>query len=402
MTSLPTLPDLRVAVVHDWLYTYAGAERVLEQFLTLFPQAEVFTLINFLPPGETAFLQGRPVHTSFLQKMPGVRRNHRPYLPLMPVAVEQFDLSGFDLVLSSSYAVAKGAITGPDQKHVSYVHSPARYAWDLQHFYLRQSNLTSGPRAWFARQMLHYIRMWDARTANGVDAFLANSQFIARRIWKTYRRPAQVIYPPVDTARFQLSADKDDYYFTASRMVPYKKIDLIVEAFSRMPDKRLVVVGDGPEMPKVRAKAGLNVHLLGYQPTDVLVRHMQHARAFVFAAEEDFGILPVEAQACGTPVIAFGKGGVLESVRGLTSDRPTGAFFPQQTVEDLIDAVRAFEAERDRIVPAVCRENALRFNPQRFRREIAEAVAQALEDRSEPFQQPRPGEAEGWPRAVQG
>ncbi len=401
MNSIPELPDLRVAVVHDWLYTYAGAERVLEQFLLLFPEADVYTLINFLPPDQTGFLQGRPVHTSFLQKMPRVAKNHRPYLPLMPVAVEQFDLSGYDVVLSSSYAVAKGAITGPDQKHVSYVHSPARYAWDLQHFYLRQSNLLSGPRAWMARQILHYIRMWDARTANGVDSFIANSQFIARRIWKTYRRSAEVIYPPVDTGRFQLAAEKEDFYVTASRMVPYKKIDLIVEAFARMPDKTLVVIGEGPEMPKVRAKAGPNVHLMGFQPTDVLVRHIQRARAFVFAAEEDFGILPVEAQACGTPVIAFGKGGVLESVRGLGSDRPTGAFFDRQDVESLIDAVTAFEAERDRIVPAVCRENALRFNPQRFRREIAESVLRALDDSAGPFAVPRE-EAETWPRAVPG
>jgi len=244
----------------------------------------------------------------------------------MPLAIEQLDVSKHDIILSSSHAVAKGVLTGPDQLHISYVHSPIRYAWDLQHQYLREAGLNKGLKAQAARWLLHKIRMWDYRTANGVDHFVANSQFIARRIKKVYGRTADVIYPPVDVDRFTLNENKDNYYFTASRMVPYKRIDLIVEAFSQMPDRKLVVIGDGSEMSKIKSKATKNVEILGYQPNHVMQEHMQKAKAFVFAAEEDFGITPVEAQACGTPVIAFGKGGSLETVRPFGVDNPTGLF----------------------------------------------------------------------------
>lgn len=226
----------------------------------------------------------------------------------MPLAIEQLDVSKHDIILSSSHAVAKGILTGPDQLHISYVHSPIRYAWDLQHQYLREAGLSKGLKATLARWLLHKIRIWDCRTANGVDHFIANSQFIARRIKKVYGRKADVIYPAVDVERFALQTNKQDYYMTASRMVPYKRMDLIVEAFSHMPTKRLVVIGDGPEMNKIKSKATNNIEILGYQPNDVMQKYMSEAKAFVFAAEEDFGITPVEAQACGTPVIAYGKG----------------------------------------------------------------------------------------------
>lgn len=377
----------RVAVVHDWLTTYAGAERVLEQILSLYPEADVFAICDFLPESERTFLGGRQPRTTFIQKLPGARKYYRHYLALMPLAIEQLDLSSYDLVISSSHAVAKGVLTGPDQLHVSYVYTPIRYAWDLQHQYLRESGLDRGLKGWVAKWMLHRIRMWDVRTANGVDRFIADSGFIARRIWKVYRRESEVIYPPVDVSRFALCATKEDFFLTASRMVPYKKMDLIVEAFTAMPERRLVVIGDGPEWEKIRAKAGSNVTLLGYQSFEVLRDHMQRARAFVFAAEEDFGITPLEAQACGTPVIAYGKGGALETVRDLTVSAPTGVFFDAQTVPSLIAAVERFERDADVVRPSDCRANAERFSIDRFRTELTSFIDRAWTE----FRASRPG-----------
>ena len=366
----------RVAIVHDWLVTYAGAERVLEQMIACFPQADVFSLVDFVE--DRRFLHGKQATTSFIQRLPLARKKYRAYLPLMPLAIEQLDLSAYDLVISSSHAVAKGVLTGPDQVHVSYVHSPIRYAWDLQHQYLEQSNLTRGLRSAMARVVLHYIRTWDTRTSNSVDHFVANSQFIARRIRKVYHRESRVIFPPVDVQSFLVGEQKEDFYLTASRMVPYKKIDLIVEAFSRMPGKRLVVIGDGPEMKAIRAKAGPNVEILGYQPFAVLHDHMRRAKAFVFAAEEDFGIAPVEAQACGTPVIAFGKGGALETVRELGQPRPTGIFFREQSVPSLVAAVRDFEQNAHRFAALDCRANAERFSIATFRERFMGFVEQVM------------------------
>ena len=365
---------MRVAVIHDWLTVYAGAERVLEQILLCYPDADLFCVVDFIPSGKRSFLLGKKPETSFIQALPFARKAYRQYLPLMPLAVEQFDLSAYDLVLSSSHAVAKGVITSPDQLHVSYIHSPMRYAWDLQHQYLRDAGLDKGIKGWIAKWMLHKMRLWDVRTVNGVDCFIANSQFIRRRIRKAYRRDAAVIYPPVEVSKFTLRADKEDFFLAASRLVPYKKMDLIAEAFTAMPERRLIIIGDGPEMPKIRAKAGPNVTVLGYQPDDVLRDYMQRARAFVFAAEEDFGIAPLEAQACGTPVIAYARGGVLETIRGLDDESPTGVFFKEQSVQGIKAAVSSFEQEAARILPATCRENALRFAPERFRTEFKACV----------------------------
>jgi len=371
---------MRIAAVHEWLVNYAGSERVLEQMLTCFPQSDLFAVMDFLGEGERDFLLGKQAKTSFIQKMPFAKTKFRQYLPLMPLAVEQLDVSGYDVVLSSAHAVAKGVLTGPDQLHICYVHSPIRYAWDLQHQYLHESGLAHGLKSWLARALLHYIRQWDMRTANGVDYFIANSQFIARRIWKVYRRESVVIYPPVDVEAFSFSDQKQDYYLAASRLVPYKKMDLIVEAFAAMPDKKLIVVGDGPDMAKVKAKASSNIDVLGYQSFTRLKELMQGAAAFVFAAEEDFGITPVEAQACGTPVIAFGKGGALETVREEGShDRPTGVFFSQQSVASIREAVHRFESKRDAIQPIYCRENAERFGVPQFREQYQAFVAQCVQ-----------------------
>jgi hypothetical protein len=356
---------VRVAIVHDWLVTYAGAERVLEQIVACFPDADLFALVDFLE--DRSFIRGKPVTTSFIQKLPKAKTKYRSYLPLMPLAIEQLDLSAYDLVISSSHAVAKGVLTGPDQVHVSYVHSPIRYAWDLQHQYLNESKLTAGPKSALARVILHYIRNWDVRTSNSVDSFVSNSDFIARRIKKVYQRDADVINPPVDVDAFSVLEQKEDFYLTASRMVPYKKIDLIVEAFAKMPERRLVVIGDGPDMQKIRAKAASNVEIMGYQPFAVLRDRMRRAKAFVFAAEEDFGISVVEAQACGTPVIAYGKGGALETVSDASNPRPTGLFFDEQTTEAIIAAVENFDAQPGRFEPAHCRASAERFSAALFR-----------------------------------
>lgn len=365
---------MKIAIVHDWLVTYAGAERVLEQMLICFPHADVFSMVDFLDDQQRGFLQGKRAKTSFVQRLPWAKSKYRSYLPLMPLAVEQLDMSAYDVVISSSHAVAKGVLVGPDQLHVCMCYSPIRYAWDMQHQYLKESGLDAGIKGWLARWLLHKIRLWDVRTANGVDHFIAISEFIARRIQKAYRRDSQVMYPPVDVAGFELQTNKEPFYLTASRMVPYKKLSLIVQAFAQMPDKQLVVIGDGPDFEKIKALAPANMQVLGYQSDAVLKDHMQRARAFVFAAEEDFGITPVEAQACGTPVIAFGKGGALETIRGLDNVQPTGVFFTEQSVPSLVDAVHLFEANMDRITPQACRANAMRFSQERFRKEFTEFV----------------------------
>lgn len=366
MTSHKDEELLKVAVVCDWLVTYAGSERVLEQLLTIYPQADVFCVVDFIPEEERFFLQQKSTKTTFLQHLPGAKKHYRSYLPFMPLAVEQLDVSSYDLVISSSHAVAKGVLTGPEQMHICYIHSPMRYAWDMQHQYLKESGMTKGLKGWLARIMLHYLRIWDCRTANGVDYFIANSNFISRRVKKVYGRESDVIYPPVDVDAFTLCKQKENFYLTASRMVPYKKVKLIVEAFNMMPEKKLIVIGDGPEFKAIKSIAGSNVQLLGYQPFEVLREKMQHAKAFVFASEEDFGIAPVEAQACGTPVIAYGKGGAMETVR--VGDKATGVFFNRQAVDDIILAVECFE--RSNINPHDCRENALNFSVKNFRKKM--------------------------------
>jgi glycosyltransferase involved in cell wall biosynthesis len=373
------LDKLRVALVAEWFVEYAGSERVAEQILLCFPQADVYGVVDFLDEKSRKFLGGRKMHTTFIQKLPFARTKFRAYLPLMPLAIEQHDLSGYDLVISSTHAVAKGVLVGPDQVHISYVHSPIRYAWDFQHQYLREAGLTKGLKAWLARLMLHRIRLWDYRTAASVDLFLANSAYIARRIRKVYRRDAEVLHPPVATNDFSLVEAKEEFFLTASRQVPYKRVPMIVEAFSKMPHHKLIVIGDGPEFEKVKALATPNITLMGYQSFESLRDHMQRAKAFVFAAEEDFGITPVEAQACGTPVIAFGRGGALETIKGLEHEQPTGLFFDEQTPEAICDAVERFEKERGRFSAKACREQAVSFSQEAFREKFKARVGLALQ-----------------------
>jgi glycosyltransferase involved in cell wall biosynthesis len=367
------------ALVYDKLDIYAGGERVLEQMIALYPQSDVCVAVDIMKEADRGFLRGKVPITTFAQSLPFVKHRHRQFLLLLMFAMEQLDLSDYELVLSGSASIAKGVITGPDQLHISYVHSPMRYAWDLQHQYLDEAKLKHGFKGMLARWMLHRARMWDLRTANGVDHYVANSHFIARRIWKVYRRESTVIYPPVDVGNFSLRTNKEDFYLTASRMVPYKKISAIVEAFRSLPDRKLVVVGDGPEMKRIKSLAGANVEILGYQPNSVLSDLMQRARAFIFAAEEDFGITPVEAQACGTPVIAYGRGGALETIRGLDHERPTGTFFQSQDAASIAAAVLAFERQGDCISPLDCWNNAQRFSAQIFRETYSNHVERCWE-----------------------
>ncbi|EJE9926367.1 glycosyltransferase family 4 protein [Escherichia coli] len=368
------MQELNVGIVADWFITYTGSEKVVAEFLDVFPEAALYSVVDFLSSENKSHFKNKNITTTFIQNFPFARKKYQSYLPFMPLAIEQLDVSKHDVILSSSHAVAKGVLTGPDQLHISYIHSPIRYAWDLQHQYLRESNLHKGFKGLLAKWILHNIRIWDCRTSNGVDHFIANSKFIARRIKKVYGRNADVIYPPVDVERFTLNENKEQYYFTASRFVPYKRIDLIVEAFSHMKDKKLVVIGDGPEMNKIKAKATSNIEILGYQSNSVMVDYMRNARAFVFAAEEDFGITPVEAQSCGTPVIAYGKGGALETIRPIGVEKATGVFFYNQDVKSIIDSVNFFEQHSDEIILSDCRLNALKFSEQRFKEEIKEYV----------------------------
>ena len=372
--------ELKIAIVVDWLVKAGGAEIFLSYLLECFPEADLFSVIDFFSQEDREkFLKGKSVQTSFIQKLPWARTKYRAYLPLMPLAIEQLDLSSYDLIISSSHAVAKGVMTGPDQIHVAYIHSPMRYAWDLQGQYLRESNLSKGFKSYLVRYLLHKLRAWDVISANRPDYLLANSKFIARRIKKTYRRDATVLYPGIDLDFFCDSPGvmRQDFYLTASRMVPYKKMDLIVQTFAeKFKNKELVVIGDGPDFEKIKklASANSNIKLLGYQPREVLLTYLQKAKAFVFAAEEDFGLAPIEAQACGTPVIAYGKGGALETI-GIDS----GFFFDAQTVESLSVAIDLFEERHAYFTAEKCRKNAERFAVEIFKKNIKDYVLSIVE-----------------------
>ncbi|MFB6229626.1 MAG: glycosyltransferase, partial [Salinibacter sp.] len=344
--------------------------------IQVFPDSDLYSLIDFVPEEQRSFLQGKSVETSFIQKLPFAKRAYRYYLPFAPLAIEQFDLTDHEVVVSSNYAVAKGALTRADQLHVSYVHSPLRYAWDLYHDYMKAEGVSQKLRNLLARPILHYLRLYDASTAPRVDIFVANSQNVARRIWKTYRRQAHVIYPPVDVERFSVQEDKEDYYLTMSRLVSYKRVDLIVRAFNDMPEKELIVVGDGPEFDALARLAGPNVRMVGYQPDEAATHYLENARAFVFAAEEDFGIVPVEAQACGTPVVAHGRGGVTETV----VPGETGVFFQEQTVDHVKAAVRELEDIRSQLAPEEMRAQAERFDVSSFRTAFSRLIQTAYAD----------------------
>ncbi len=368
---------MKTALVHDWLVTYAGSERCLESFVNLYPDSDIFTLINFLNAEEKkVIINNKETTTSFIQKLPWAKNNHRNYLPLFPYAIEQFDLSNYDLILSSSHAVAKGVLTNANQLHICYCHTPIRYAWDLTHQYLNESNLTKGIKGFIVKSILHYIRLWDISSVNRVDYFIANSNYIAKRIKKVYNRDAEVIYPPVDTEKFKCESNKENYYLTASRFVPYKKIDLIVESFTKMPDKKLIVIGDGPDSQKIKSRAGKNIEFLGYQTGKTLESYLQKAKAFVFAAEEDFGIMVIEALSCGTPVIALNKGGTAETI----IDLQNGIHFENQSIEDIIEAVKKFENNEDKFDSMAISGSAKKYDRKSFEQKIQNFIDKKVKE----------------------
>lgn len=378
-----TLDNASVAIVHDWLETPGGAELVLRELLAVFPRADVFTMIDQRSPAERGLFGDARITTSWMQKIPAMKRHYRSWLPLMPVALRSLDVSAYDLVISNSHAVAKGVRTHAGQTHVCYCLSPMRYAWDLKTQYLREAGLDRGAKGKLASAMLEKMRMWDLANTPGVDVFVTLSRYIAERIDRAYGRLAIVVYPPVDTEFFTPGdGAHEDYYVTASRFVPYKRIDMIVEAFRHLADRQLVVIGDGPDEAKIRRAAGPNVLLTGRLSREEVRARLRRARAFVFAAEEDFGIAPVEAQACGIPVIAFGSGGAAETIRGLDDDAPSGVLFAEQSAVSLAEAIQKFESLRPPISAATCRENALRFRAEKFRDGIRTVAAFALSDAS--------------------
>jgi len=365
---------LKVALIQEWLTVIGGSEYVFKEIASLYPDADIYTLVARDETITSLGLQGHKVTTSFIQKLPFAKTKYRNYLPLFPLAIEQFDLSSYDLIISSSHAVAKGVLTHSGQVHICYCHSPMRYAWDLYHQYIKESGLETGLKGFIAKLVLHRIRQWDVSSINRVDYFISNSNYIGKRIRKVYNRDSVTIYPNVAVQDFGVSLDREDFYFTCSRMVPYKKIDLIVEAFNNMPDKKLVVIGDGPDFKKISKMAGKNVVLMGYQPFEILKQYLSNCKAFVFAAEEDFGMLPVEAQACGTPVIAYGKGGVLETVL----ENKTGVYFSEQSANAIIDAVKKFELNATKFNFEEIANHAQLFSTERFKQSLSSYISQIL------------------------
>jgi glycosyltransferase involved in cell wall biosynthesis len=375
----PDVPDVvpvgqgkRIAIVHDWCPAFRGGERVLSELCRMFPGAEVFTLFDFLPAEiKEQYFADVAFHTSIANGLPYIDKFYRSLFFLCPFLIEQFDVTGYDTVVSSSAAFSRGVLTRPDQPHLCYVHSPIRYAWDEQFSYLAQGKLGYGPKGLLFRHLLHGLRTWDTRTAHGPDLMLANSNYIRSRIRRIYGRESQVVFPPVSLEELEFSAAKDDYYVTASFLAPYKRTDLVIQAFNEMPSRQLLVVGDGQQSKALRSLAGPNVTFTGYLPRRDYVKTVAEARALVFAGCEDFGIALAEAQGCGTPLIAFGRGGACDIVRRLgTSERPTGILFDHQSVAAVKDAVAHFEQHSLLITPQACRQNANRFSSDRFRREI--------------------------------
>jgi glycosyltransferase involved in cell wall biosynthesis len=360
---------MKKALINDWYYVNGGAEKVIHSLNAIWNDFDHFSLIDFLNEEDRHFiLNGKKAKTTFIQNLPTAKNNHRKFLQLFPSAIAQFDLSEYELILSSSSSIAKGVRTNKNQLHICYCHSPMRYAWDLQEQYLKDSGLDKGLKGIYAKYVLNKIRKWDVSNAAKVTFFIANSNHVAKRIKNIYNRDSVVIYPPVDTTFFSLKEEKEKYYFTASRMVSYKKMQLIVEAFNEMPNLKLIVAGTGPEFDKIQQIAKDNIAVVGHVSQLELKEYLQNAKAFVFAAEEDFGIIPVEAQACGTPVIAYAKGGVLETI----VNEKTGLFFNEQNVDAVKEAIAVFETKT--FDSKIIRAHALQFSKDRFEQEIQSFV----------------------------
>lgn len=363
MSNNPKKP--RIAIVHDRLNVRGGGERVVEEIARLYPKAPIYTLIYAADQFRGSEIAKHTIRSSFIDRLPQAAAHHRYYIPLMPLAIEGFNVDRFDIIISSSAAFAHGVRTRPNQLHISYIHSPMRYAW---HQYRQHvSQLGFGSPA--IRLLLAYLRRWDRAAAHRATHMLANSHWTRNAITKAFGRESKVVYPPVHVERFAPAKKRDDYYLTASRLVPYKRVDLIVRAFSKL-GLPLIVIGDGPEEKRVKRDAAANIQFRAYQPEEQFSKLMNETKAFVYAAEEDFGIAAVEAQAAGAPVIAFGRGGITETV----INGKTGMFFDDQSEDDIVAAVKEFETGRVKFDSQVVRENAQRFSVQRFSDEFAEFV----------------------------
>lgn len=374
-----TLPDnIKVALIHDWLNGMRGGEKCLEEIIKLFPEADLFTLIHTkgkLSPQ----IERMNIETSFIQRLPFSEKHYRYYLPFFPLAIESFDLREYQLVISTSHCVAKGVITRPETCHICYCFTPMRYAWDQYHSYFGH---LSGPKASLMDFFLSRLRTWDISSSNRVDHFMTISHYVGRRIWKYYRRQAQVVYPPVDSDFFSLSSDEGSYYLVVSALTPYKRLDLVVKAAGDLawPVK---IVGTGPEEGRLRKMAGANVEFLGWLKQDDLRSAYQGCRAFLFPGEEDFGLTPLEAMSCGKPVIGFGRGGVTETVIPFDGHKgknlnPTGVFFDSQDPKSLAAAVRLYEENRTAFDPDQIRMRALNFSPDRFRKSMIKAINESF------------------------
>ncbi|PZE20821.1 glycosyltransferase [Paenibacillus xerothermodurans] len=368
---------MKVALVHDYLNQYGGAERVLECFMDLFPEAPVYTIISDLSKMPERFRQAK-IHNSFVQNIPFSRTQYKKMLGLFPLAVEQFDLRGYDLILSSSSAFAKGILTNPSQLHICYCHTPMRYVWDLYHQYMEE---ISNPL--FKKVLpfiLHRIRNWDQISSHRVDHYISNSHNVSRRISKYYKRESHVIHPPVAVDRFQPTDQEEDYFLIVSRLIPYKRIDLVIEVFNRL-KLPLVIIGDGYDRDRLKKLAGPTVTMLGYQSDETITEYYAKCKAFILAGEEDFGITPLEAQANGKPVIAFGKGGALETV----VEGKTGVFFHEHSIASLAEAVEHFHTLY--FDPQFIRRHADQFNERRFKQQISNFIIAALDQKGDTVKQ---------------
>jgi glycosyltransferase involved in cell wall biosynthesis len=377
----PALQNLRVALVHYWLVRRRGGEQVLEALADMFPQADIFTLV-LDPASLSGALRHRRIYTSFLQRVPGIRRHYQRFLPLFPLALENFNLEGYDLVISSESGPAKGVITGRRTCHVCYCHTPMRYLWDMYTAYRENAPGGSLGRAFYSI-VSHYLRLWDQLSAARVDYFVANSHHVAGRIWKTYRRSAEVIYPPVAVDQYDGGGESREFYLVAGQLIRYKRVELAIAACNNL-RRKLVVIGEGDEFGRLSRMAGPTVTMLGWQPDEVLKDHYSRCRAMLFPGEEDFGMTPVEAQASGRPVIAFGRGGVLESVRGyFTGDSPcadpTGIFFEESSIQSLSAAILDFESNEKQFSAIKIRAHAQQFSCQRFRSEMSRFLLSKLD-----------------------
>jgi glycosyltransferase involved in cell wall biosynthesis len=361
---------LKVALIHYWLVTYRGGEKVLEEFCHLFPNADIYTHV-YCPSALPETITRHQIYTTFIQKLPNATQKYQRYLPLMPLALEQLDLRQYDLVISLESGPAKGIVVTPDTLHICYCQTPMRYVWDMYHNYYQNAGKFT---KLLMPLIMHYLRLWDFASAARVDHFLANSQNVARRIQKHYRRSATVIYPPVDTHAFHLSPIQDEFYLIVGQLVPYKRIDLAIAAFNQL-RKSLIIIGEGEQWETLQKQAGSTIQLLGHQSVSVIQDHCARCKAMIFPADEDFGIVPVEAMAAGRPVIAFRKGGALETV----IEPITGLFFDEQTPESLMETIVKFESMYGQFDAQKIKDHAEKFAKTVFRQKVKEFIDTALQ-----------------------